>query len=120
MNLNEYADKARQTRFEKTKGLEVGYSTMGLTGEAGEVSDKVKKIIRGDFDLENFDTNEERNNALADYKAGIAKELGDVLWYIVAVADDLGYDLDVIAQANLDKLASRRDRGVLGGSGDDR
>ena len=120
MNLNEYQEKARVTRFESTVGLENGYSGLGLAGEAGEVADKIKKIKRGDFSLEKFDTCEERTAALEEYKMEIAKELGDVLWYISAVADDLGVGLDVIAQSNLDKLASRMDRGMLEGSGDNR
>jgi NTP pyrophosphatase (non-canonical NTP hydrolase) len=50
----------------------------------------------------------------------LAKEVGDVLWYLARFADEIGYPLEVIAQENLDKLRSRSERGVLGGSGDDR
>ena len=113
MNLNEYQAAARTTRFEQTKGINKGYSALGLTGEAGEVADKVKKIIRGDFD-------EKTPEELQEYKLEIAKELGDVLWYVAAVADDLNIGLDVVAQSNLDKLRSRQDRGALQGSGDNR
>lgn len=120
MNLKEYQEKARDTRFEETKGLRTGYSALGLTGEAGEVADKVKKIIRGDFSLDNFDTQEEMLEALEAHKQEIVKELGDVLWYVAAVADDLDTSLDLVAAANLEKLASRKDRGELRGSGDNR
>ncbi len=82
---------------------------LGLTGEAGEVAEKLKKIIR---DKDSVIT--------AEDKQELAKELGDVLWYIAVFAHDLGVSLDTIAQQNLDKLLSRKDRGVLGGSGDNR
>jgi NTP pyrophosphatase (non-canonical NTP hydrolase) len=77
---------------------------MGLANEAGEVLGKVKKIIRdGTFNRED-----------------IADELGDVLWYAAALARDLNVDLSTIARRNLNKLASRKERGTLGGSGDKR
>ena len=113
MELNEYQAKARLTRLESTKGLSKGYAALGLAGEAGEVADKVKKIIRGDLAGK---TPEER----AEYNIEVAKELSDVLWYIAALADDLEIPLATIAQANLDKLASRAERGKIQGSGDNR
>lgn len=85
------------------------YPTLGLTGEAGEVADKVKKVIR---DKGGRFTDED--------KLEIAKELGDVLWYLANTATDLGFDLDTIADMNLDKLNSRKARGALQGSGDNR
>ena len=82
---------------------------LGLNGEAGEVAEKLKKIIR------------DKNSVITkEDKQELAKELGDVLWYIAVFAHDLGVPLDTIAQQNLDKLLSRKDRGVLGGSGDNR
>ncbi len=82
---------------------------LGLTGEAGEVAEKLKKIIR------------DKNSVITEEdKQELAKELGDVLWYIAVFAHDLGVPLDKIAQQNLDKLLSRKDRGVLGGNGDNR
>lgn len=86
------------------------YPTLGLTGEAGEVADKVKKVIRdknGDFDNE-------------DIRKEIAKELSDVMWYAATLAHDLGYSLTDICQLNIQKLQSRKLRGVLHGSGDNR
>jgi NTP pyrophosphatase (non-canonical NTP hydrolase) len=82
---------------------------LGLNGEAGEVAEKLKKVIR------------DKNSIITeDDKQELAKELGDVLWYLAVFAHDLGIPLDVIAQQNLDKLLSRKDRGVLGGNGDNR
>lgn len=85
------------------------YPTLGLTGEAGEVSDKVKKVLR------------DNNGIFTDeIKKELAKELGDVAWYIVALSRDLGYSLEDVLQMNIDKLSSRKNRGVLSGSGDNR
>lgn len=85
------------------------YPTLGLTGEAGEVSDKVKKVIRdneGDFTDE--------------IKKEIMKELGDVLWYCATLAHDLGFYLSDVAFGNIEKLESRFQRNKIGGSGDNR
>lgn len=86
----------------------VSYTALGL-GETGEVQGKVKKILR---DSEGVISNEIRTE--------IGKELGDVLWYVARLADELGLSLELIAQKNLDKLNSRKERGVLTGSGDNR
>ena len=83
------------------------YPALGLAGEAGEVADKVKKTIR-----------DGRNDA--EYYHQIAKELGDVLWYLSQLSDSFGFSLEEVAQANLDKLANRKKRKVIGGSGDNR
>jgi aspartate/methionine/tyrosine aminotransferase/NTP pyrophosphatase (non-canonical NTP hydrolase) len=85
------------------------YPTLGLTGEAGEVADKVKKVIR--------DAHEEFT---PEKKLEIVKEIGDVMWYCATLARDLGYELDDVAQMNVDKLRSRMQRNHLTGSGDNR
>lgn len=85
------------------------YPILGLVNEAGEVAGKLKKVLRD----ENGHISEK---ALEAIKA----EVGDVLWYVAAVCSDLGFSLGDVAEANLVKLASRQDRGVLGGSGDQR
>lgn len=85
------------------------YTTLGLAGEAGEIPNKVKKILRDSGGTITKETRE-----------AISKEIGDVLWYVARLADELGYNLGYIAEENLDKLESRVARGVLGGSGDDR
>ena len=80
-----------------------------MCGEAGEVADKVKKVIRDNN--QSFDTAR---------KIEIAKEVGDVLWYCATMAHDLGFTLESIAQMNISKLQSRKERGMIGGSGDNR
>jgi NTP pyrophosphatase (non-canonical NTP hydrolase) len=85
------------------------YPTLGLSGEAGEVAEKIKKVIR---DKEGKIDNETREM--------IRKELGDVMWYVAQLATELDLTLDEIASANIEKLASRLERGKIGGSGDDR
>lgn len=108
MTLNEYQEGARQTAIYPEE-RKIIYPTLGLTGEAGEVADKVKKVIR--------DNNDEFS---AERRLQIAMELGDVLWYAASLAHDLGYSLDEVAQMNLDKLASRMKRDKIHGSGDER
>ena len=85
------------------------YPALGLTGEAGEVANKVKKIIRDD----GYKTNE---NLVQE----ISAEIGDCLWYISVLADDIGCKLSDIANANLIKLANRKEKGTIHGSGDKR
>lgn len=82
---------------------------LGLVGEAGEVAEKYKKIIR---DKEGKVSTEDTQE--------IIKELGDVLWYLAVLADYLGVSFESVAQGNLQKLSSRKDRGVQTGSGDNR
>lgn len=89
--------------------IALNYVALGLAGEGGEVAGKVKKIWRDDAGI------------ITGAKAeAIEAELGDVLWYLARFADELGVSLQDIAQANLDKLNSRKARGVIGGSGDNR
>lgn len=106
MEFFEYQKRAASTAIYDNK-FSVLYPALGLAGEAGEVADKVKKIIRD-------------NKSLVEEKKELAKELGDVLWYINALARDIGYSLEVIAEMNLEKLESRKERGTLQGNGDNR
>ncbi len=109
MNLNEYQIRAQETAQYPGKGENLFYPGLGLTGEAGEVADKIKKVLRdhkGEF-------NPERAEA-------IALELGDVLWYIADLAYELGYSLETIGYMNLNKLKNRKENGTIGGSGDNR
>lgn len=80
------------------------YPTLGLCGEAGEIAEKVKKQVRDN----NFNRHE------------VAKELGDVLWYLANLANDIGYNLDEISNINIEKLTSRKERNKIQGSGDNR
>ncbi len=105
MNLNEYQESCKATAI-YPKAVGVGYCTLGLVSEAGEVAGKLKKALRdagGDLDPE-----------------VVASELGDVLWYVAMLAHELGYTLNELAAMNLDKLTGRKERGTLGGSGDNR
>jgi NTP pyrophosphatase (non-canonical NTP hydrolase) len=115
MNFNDYQKQAMTTELMKRSVVLSAHDPafvakiLGLVGEAGEVAEKFKKIVR---DKNGVVSNED--------KADIEKELGDVLWYISALADYLGLELDDVANKNLEKLFSRRDRGVQTGSGDNR
>ncbi len=100
MQFTEYQKAAGQTALYPNRLNNLEYPTLGLTGEAGEVANVVKKIQR-DFDGELTD---EIRNKLKD-------ELGDVLWYISACADELGLTLDEIAEYNVGKLAKRHGAG---------
>lgn len=108
MEINKYQKMALETAI-YPKEQKIIYPTLGLTGEAGEVADKVKKVLR---DNHGIFTEEKRKE--------IAKELGDVAWYLAVCANDLGYTLEEICQMNYDKLKSRQQRGVIHGSGDNR
>lgn len=108
MTFDEYQRLALSTAIYPTESGVV-YPVLGLAGEAGEVADKVKKTIRdhgGRFD--------------AERRHAIALEAGDVLWYLAALARELGMDLDEIARLNVEKILSRRDRGKIHGEGDGR
>lgn len=108
MTLNEYQNAALETAV-YPESAKIVYPALGMNGEAGEVADKVKKVIRDNHQ----DFTDEK-------KKEIALEIGDVLWYCATLAHDLGYTLDDVAQMNYDKLKSRQQRGKLSGSGDNR
>lgn len=106
MNFNEYQKLARSTAVYPRQD-KIVYPTLGLCGEAGEVADKIKKTIRGDSTLE---------QATDD----IAMELGDVLWYVATLADDLGIELEDVAKWNVAKLQRRMKSNKIKGDGDHR
>lgn len=108
MTLNQYQEEALKTAI-YPEDKKIIYPTLGLTGEAGEVAEKVKKVIR--------DNNQEFTD---EKKRQIALEISDVLWYCATLSHDLGYTLEEIGQMNIDKLASRQQRDKIGGSGDER
>jgi NTP pyrophosphatase (non-canonical NTP hydrolase) len=107
MEMDEYQHLASKFRCGEPIVL---FAALGVAGEAGEVADKVKKAIRdnnGNFDDKAF-------------KESVKYELGDVLWYVAALAEDLGFTLSEVGQSNIAKLEDRRKRGVIHGSGDKR
>jgi len=109
MHAHEYQDRALETAIYPNRGANFVYPALGLVGEAGEVADKLKKVIR------------DGNGVLTDaVKDAVAAELGDTMWYIAVLASEIGYNLDEIMAKNLSKLNSRKQRGVLSGSGDAR
>lgn len=108
MTLEEY-QKAALTTAVYPDDYRVVYPALGMNGEAGEVADKVKKVIR------------DNGAVLTDEKKReIAKEIGDVMWYCATLANDLGYSLEEVGEMNIAKLQSRKERGMLSGSGDNR
>lgn len=108
LSIKEYSERAIATATYGV-GNSILYPALGMNGEAGEVAEKVKKVLRdrcGVFDDE--------------VKHNIAGEVGDVIWYCNALARDIGYSLEEIMHMNLVKLESRKKRGVISGSGDNR
>jgi NTP pyrophosphatase (non-canonical NTP hydrolase) len=104
LNFMDYQAQARQTAKYPTQ-YAILYPLLGLAGEVGEFCNKYKKVLRdgAEFDVEDM-----------------SSELGDVLWYLSQVAYDAGIDFSYVANKNLDKLFDRMNRGVIGGSGDNR
>lgn len=108
MNIKEYSDKAIATAI-YGEGASIIYPTLGLTGEAGEVAEKIKKTLR------------DKNGVFDDeIRYDIALEIGDVLWYCNALARDIGYSLEEIMSMNIIKLKSRQERDKIHGDGDNR
>jgi len=127
MNFNEYQEKALETAIFEKQGqlgfIELSpdsnegmvnftsfiYPVLGLCGETGEIAEKIKKLIRD-------------KKAILDeeFISEIKKELGDVLWYLAVLAKQFDLNLNDIAEKNIEKLASRKERNVLSGSGDER
>lgn len=109
MTFEEYQTQSRKTALYPDKDRNFVYPTLGLAGEAGEVAEKIKKVLR------------DGGGVMSDEKkTEIEKELGDVLWYVSQIATELGLSLDRVATVNIEKLLSRLDRGVIKGDGDDR
>lgn len=108
MSLATYQLEARTTAIYPSE-TKVIYPALGLAGEAGEICNKTKKILRDDA-----------GNLTDEKRSQLVDELGDVLWYVANLATDLGVTLEEVARLNLAKLNSRKERGTLKGSGDNR
>ena len=109
MECDDYRCAALRTARDRDAPDEFMHLVLGLVGEAGEIAEKVKKLVRDqNSDLARLDRDD------------MAGELGDVLWYTAVLASFLGLSLNDVAQRNVDKLADRERRAVIGGSGDSR
>lgn len=110
MNFNDYQKQALTTVVATDNSFfDTLHWVLGVTGEAGEIAEKIKKIIR------------DKNAQISEQdKTELIKEIGDVLWYLAVLTNQLGYELEDVARTNLAKQMSRQTRGVLGGSGDNR
>ncbi len=109
MNFSEYQAQAKSTANYPDVEKNLYYPALGLGGEVGEMQNKIKKIMRDDG-----------GTLREEVRQNLIDELGDVLWYCAAMAIELHIDLEEVAQRNLDKLSSRKERGTLHGSGDNR
>lgn len=109
MDFKEYQEKSRQTAIYKNQGENYIYPSFGLAGETGEVMEKIKKLIR------------DKDGIIDDeFKKEIAKELGDILWYLAQLSTEFGISFQDVADGNIEKLFSRKNRGMLHGNGDNR
>lgn len=108
MELDNYQSAALETAIYPNDGT-VSYLALAISGEAGELADKVKKVLR-----------DKNGNFSEPDKRALALELGDVMWYAANLAYILGYKLSDIAQMNIEKIAGRVKRGTIHGAGDNR
>ena len=109
MTFEEYQNESRKTAIYPDIGDNFIYPTLGLSGESGEVAEKIKKIIRDKGGIVDDATRSE-----------IAKELGDVLWYLSQIASEMKVPLEEVAKGNVIKLQSRMERNKISGDGDNR
>jgi len=108
ISMDKFLEKHPDTPDDVKLLLSIAYDGLGL-GEAGEIQGKIKKIIR-----------DEGGRITHEHVTEIKKELGDILWYVASMCDSLGIKMEDVATGNIEKLQSRRDRGTLHGSGDNR
>lgn len=109
MHFNSYQQAIIKTAKYPKRGKNITYPVLGLNGEAGEVAEKIKKVIRDKKGIIDDETRE-----------ALKKELGDVLWYLTMCCHEFKLDLNDVVEANLKKIKDRRNRNVLHGNGDDR
>ncbi len=114
MTFEDYAMQAMDKCFYPDSVI---YPAFGLLSEAGEIADKLKKYFR-DGEIDQVACEDGVVELPAELRMGLAHEIGDVIFYCCALASDIGYDFEEIAQLNLEKLESRQLRGKLSGSGD--
>ena len=110
MTLDEYQAQALTTAiFSGDEFHDLCHWVLAINGEAGEIAEKLKKIIR-----------DQKSVVTDEHKAEMAKEIGDVLWYLAILANHLGVPFDEIAHTNIAKLQSRKQRDKIAGAGDNR
>jgi NTP pyrophosphatase (non-canonical NTP hydrolase) len=108
MDFKEYQDKAKEfAQYPQEINSPLAYLGLGLSGECGELNDKIKKLFRDKAGVMD-----------GDDKYSLALEISDICWYLSELSRQLGYSLENIAEININKLTSRKERGKLGGSGD--
>ncbi len=110
MNLNEYQEEALVTAiFSDDEFKDLAHWVFGITGESGEIAEKIKKIVR------------DKDGVVGEEdKQELIKEIGDVLWYLAVLTKHLGYDFEEVGKRNIAKLRDRQKRDKIGGSGDNR
>jgi len=117
MDIKKYTEWARSTAIYPGaldgKTPEISYLTLGLANEAGEVAGVIKKLVRDENAIIDSSVYQKRRDK-------VKAELGDVFWYLVRLSDAFGLEVEDILEANVEKLKSRKERGVLQGSGDNR
>lgn len=121
MTLNEYQDLAMTTCMESSNN-DI-YAINGLAAEVGEIQDKIAKWVRKEYIIIKDNQVHFTQEAVAsgkDLPEELAKEVGDVMWFVALLANRLGYTMETIASINISKLASRKERGVIDGNGDNR
>lgn len=109
MDFKEYQKFAESVAQYPNRGHNFIYATLGLVGESGEVAEKIKKLIR-----------DKDPKLTEEFKKEVLKEAGDVLWFIATLAYEMGADIEEVAKLNIEKLYSRKERGVVYGDGDNR
>ena len=109
MDFETYQKQSRKTAIYPDQDKNWQYPALGLSGEVGELLNKLKKVIRDGIEVNN-----------EEFKQDVAKELGDVLWYLSNLATEFNLSLDEVAQKNIEKLLSRMERGKIVGQGDNR
>lgn len=112
--FSEYEAAALATASYPKIGFNLLYPALGLVGEAGEAADKIKKFYRNSWGLM------AGVSMTVDQRRELAKEIGDVLWYIAALGYELGIPMGEMARMNIEKLTDRRNRGVINSEGDNR
>ena len=127
MTFEEYAQRVIRTAEYPLVGLNMVYPAPKLAGEAGELADKIGKHWRNSYNPASIHSREEAalagmdaRSLTSEQKLEIVKELGDVLWYVNALAVELGVSLQVVAVQNVVKVEDRRTRGVIKSEGDNR